>query len=136
MEKWVQGLSSRLRWSTCCRLCGLRVSAITAASTSWLPPKAPSPVWRSSHCAMSRAEELIEPAGAMLSTLSWGMGTIASPARPWGVATFSAATSSAKVVLLRFIPRGLKKRCAMNSSQLRPVTTGTISPAVRNIRFE
>ncbi len=52
-----------------------------------------------------------------------------------GVATFDTPSSWLTEVTVRLIPSGSRNSVRTNSSQLRPVAAGMISPAAMNMMF-
>ena len=84
---------------------------------------------------MSTMLELIDPAGAMLSMLRYGMTRALPSSIVCGLATSDWPASLVTLVLLAVIPSGAKIRSSMNRSQPRPLTLPTISPAVITMMF-
>ena len=87
------------------------------------------------HFARSATQELMAPAGALLSTSSCGSGSSLPPALECGRATSPAASSAGVLVFVEVMPSGVKMRSFTKSSQLFPVTAGMIWPATRYNRL-
>ena len=85
---------------------------------------------------MSATFELIEPAGATLSTFRYGSVRSVSWPSMCGVATFGCAASERTLVLLPVIPSGTKIRSCTSASQLVPAAAAAAWPAAMYMRFE
>ncbi len=80
---------------------------------------------------MSAALELMAPAAPQLSARIGATGAGRPFTTTWGAATLSRL--AATLVLVRDMPSGANTRSRRNSSQLRPETSATTSPAATYI---
>ncbi len=84
---------------------------------------------------MSLTLEMIPPAGAIASQPYQGNDTTTPSRSLCGVATLATPCSWPTEVTVRFMPSGSRNSVRTNSSQLRPVAAGMISPAAMNMMF-
>ena len=104
-------------------ICGLWSSASPGALRTRVAPITPPPVCSRSQRDMSRALELIDPAGPTASMLRNGISeTFAS--RSWyGFAKSAVRFESSTEKLLAVMPSGVKIRARTRSSQVVPATS-------------
>ena len=131
----MEGRSRSVMESSGITIWGERISLTAASLTSRCPRYTPLPSCRRTHCAISITFELIEPAGPTLSTLRQAIARNLPEKRSCGVATSPPGGSWTTLVLEAVMPSGVKMRRRMKSSQVCPVTAGTICPAARNMMF-
>ena len=95
----------------------------------------PLPSCSRTHCDMSTAFELIEPAGPALSMLRHAIARTALSISACGDATFVRCSNPRMVVLDAVMPSGVSNRFCTKSSQLTPDTRAAICPAAMYMMF-
>ena len=109
------------------------ISFMLRSLTSCCPRHLPLASWKRTHSAISRALELMDPAGATLSMLCQGIATAVSPTRACGEATLGSVPKALVLLLLRVMPSGSKIRWRMTMSHDLPVSRSIIMPEARNM---